>query len=168
VHKLHNSFLFEFDARTPIVPAHLLKILPVSGPPPENPPPKRSPLPLNAFMLHNLAHIELNAIDLAWDTLVRFSPLRAELGEQFFADFVHVADDESRHLGWVLQRMGELGCTYGDMPAHDLLWRDAQVRGGAEVSTHSLCAVGRSLGDGRILWHHASLRPAFEDTKGEG
>jgi uncharacterized ferritin-like protein (DUF455 family) len=84
---------------------------------------------MNAFMLHNLAHIELNAIDLAWDTLVRFSPLRAELGEQFFADFVHVADDESRHLGWVLQRMGELGYAYGDMPAHDLLWRDAHVSG---------------------------------------
>jgi uncharacterized ferritin-like protein (DUF455 family) len=119
-------------------------------------------------MLHNLAHIELNAIDLAWDTLVRFSPLRAELGEQFFADFVHVADDESRHLGWVLQRMGELGYAYGGMPAHDLLWRDAQVRVGAEVSTQSLCAVGQLLGDVRIFRHYASLRPALEDTNGEG
>jgi uncharacterized ferritin-like protein (DUF455 family) len=33
-------------------------------------------VPLNAYMLHNLAHVELNAIDLAWDTVVRFSPLR--------------------------------------------------------------------------------------------
>ncbi|GAQ81095.1 hypothetical protein KFL_000700310, partial [Klebsormidium nitens] len=90
-----------------------------------SPPPTRAPLPLNAYMLHNLAHIELNAIDLAWDTLVRFSPLRAQLGEAFFADFAHVADDESRHLGWVLQRLAELGHAYGDMPAHDLLWRDA-------------------------------------------
>ena len=34
-----------------------------------------SPLPINAHMLHNLAHVELNAIDLAWDTVVRYSHL---------------------------------------------------------------------------------------------
>ncbi|GMP54844.1 hypothetical protein CsSME_00019876 [Camellia sinensis var. sinensis] len=50
----------------------------------------------NAYMLHNLAHVELNAIDLAWDTVVRFSPHSELLGEGFFADFAHVADDEGR------------------------------------------------------------------------
>ena len=43
---------------------------------------KQSPLPVNAHVLHNLAHIELNAIDLAWDTLMRFSHL--PLPRQFF------------------------------------------------------------------------------------
>jgi uncharacterized ferritin-like protein (DUF455 family) len=39
------------------------------------PSPKASPLPLTAHMLHNLAHIELNAVDLAWDTVARYSHL---------------------------------------------------------------------------------------------
>lgn len=60
-------------------------------------------------MLHNLAHVELNAIDLAWDTVVRFSPYIDVLGEGFFADFAHVADDESRHFSWCSQRLAELG-----------------------------------------------------------
>lgn len=59
--------------------------------------------------MHNLAHIELNAIDLAWDTVVRFSYASEELGRQFFADFLHVADDESRHFRWCQQRLNELG-----------------------------------------------------------
>ena len=75
----------------------------------EIPPPKDSGLPLNAYMLHNLAHVELNAIDLAWDTVVRFSPFSEILGEGFFVDFARVADDESRHFSWCSQRLAELG-----------------------------------------------------------
>uniref|UniRef100_A0A2P2KB39 Uncharacterized protein MANES_13G138800 n=1 Tax=Rhizophora mucronata TaxID=61149 RepID=A0A2P2KB39_RHIMU len=92
--------------------------------PKEIPAPKDSGLPLNAYMLHNLAHVELNAIDLAWDTVVRFSSFSDILGEGFFADFAHVADDESRHFAWCAQRLAELGFKYGDMPAHNLLWRE--------------------------------------------
>ncbi|KAK7401931.1 hypothetical protein VNO78_13802 [Psophocarpus tetragonolobus] len=94
--------------------------------PKEIPAPKDSGLPLNAYMLHNLAHVELNAIDLAWDTVVRFSPYSEILGEGFFADFAHVADDESRHFSWCAQRLSELGFKYGDMPAHNLLWRECE------------------------------------------
>ncbi|KAL3509235.1 hypothetical protein ACH5RR_028636 [Cinchona calisaya] len=92
--------------------------------PKDIPSPKHSGLPLNAYMLHNLAHVELNAIDLAWDTVVRFSPHCEHLGKGFFADFAHVADDESRHFLWCLQRLAELGFSYGDMPAHNILWRE--------------------------------------------
>lgn len=94
--------------------------------PKEIPVPKNSGLPLNAYMLHNLAHVELNAIDLAWDTVVRFSPFYDILGEEFFADFAHVADDESRHFAWCSQRLAEIGFNYGDMPAHNLLWRECE------------------------------------------
>ncbi|XWS30020.1 hypothetical protein CRYUN_Cryun24cG0082400 [Craigia yunnanensis] len=94
--------------------------------PKEIPVPKNSGLPLNAYMLHNLAHVELNAIDLAWDTVVRFSPFYEILGEEFFADFTHVADDESRHFVWCSQRLAEIGFNYGDMPAHNLLWRECE------------------------------------------
>ncbi|KAK1412345.1 hypothetical protein QVD17_33519 [Tagetes erecta] len=94
--------------------------------PKEIPAPKNSGLPLNAYMLHNLAHVELNAIDLAWDTVVRFSPYSELLGDRFFADFARVADDESRHFAWCSQRLAELGFSYGDMPAHNVLWRECQ------------------------------------------
>ncbi|KAF8008042.1 hypothetical protein BT93_K1892 [Corymbia citriodora subsp. variegata] len=94
--------------------------------PKDIPPPKESGLSLNAYMLHNLAHVELNAIDLAWDTVVRFSPFLDTLGEGFFADFARVADDESRHFAWCSQRLLELGFRYGDMPAHNLLWRECE------------------------------------------
>lgn len=58
------------------------------------------------------AHIELNAIDLAWDTVARFSSLR--LPPAFYEDFARVADDESRHFAWCAQRLAELGCSYGE------------------------------------------------------
>ncbi|CAL9771200.1 unnamed protein product [Musa acuminata subsp. burmannicoides] len=99
---------------------------PLLVPPKEVPSHKSSGLPLNAYMLHNLAHVELNAIDLAWDTVVRFSHLRDELGDEFFADFARVADDESRHFAWCSQRLNELGFRYGDMPAHNFLWRECE------------------------------------------
>jgi hypothetical protein len=44
---------------------------------------------------------------------------------EFFADFARVADDESRHLGWCMQRLEELGHAYGDMGAHNVLWDGA-------------------------------------------
>ncbi|XP_058753540.1 uncharacterized protein LOC131626723, partial [Vicia villosa] len=108
----------------PSRPARPEKPLLVS--PREVPAPKNSGLPLNAYLLHNLAHVELNAIDLAWDTVVLFSPYSDLLGEGFFADFAHVADDESRHFSWCSQRLAELGFEYGDMPAHNLLWRECE------------------------------------------
>jgi uncharacterized ferritin-like protein (DUF455 family) len=54
------------------------------------------------------------------------SVLRVEEEMQgFYEDFARVADDESRHFGWCVQRLQELGYAYGDMPAHDLLWEGA-------------------------------------------
>ncbi|GLI66629.1 hypothetical protein VaNZ11_010555 [Volvox africanus] len=111
-----------------------------------------SPLGLNGYMLHNLAHIELNAIDLAWDTVVRFSPLG--LPDQFYEDFARVADDESRHLGWCLQRMEELGHCYGDMDAHDLLWqgcRASSVDLGARLAVVPMSQEARGLDAGTRL-----------------
>lgn len=62
------------------------------------PSPKKSGLPLSAYMLHNLAHIELNAIDLAWDTVLCFAESKTpSLPADFYLDFLRVADDESRY-----------------------------------------------------------------------
>lgn len=114
------------NASAPDVPARPLR--PPLVPPKLIPSLKQSTLPLNVYTLHNLAHVELNAIDLAWDTVVRFSTLK--LPEQFYLDFARVADDESRHLRWCLQRLKELGYEYGCMPAHNLLWEGCQASAG--------------------------------------
>lgn len=74
-------------------------------------------------MLHALAHIELNAIDLAWDLIARFG--RPEMPRRFFDDWVSVADEEALHFQLLSRRLDELGAAYGDLPAHDGLWRAA-------------------------------------------
>lgn len=76
-------------------------------------------------LLHALAHIELNAIDLAWDLVARFGG-RADLPRAFFDDWTGVAEEEAKHFLLLSGRLAELGATYGDLPAHDGLWRAAQ------------------------------------------
>lgn len=76
-----------------------------------------------AALLHALAHIELNAIDLAWDLIARFA--REDLPRAFFDDWVAVADEEAMHHGLLSTRLSELGAAYGDFPAHDGLWEAA-------------------------------------------
>eukprot|EP00210_Caulerpa_lentillifera_P004551 g4341.t1 len=121
-----------------------------------------SDLPRSVFTLHNLAHIELNAIDLAWDTLVRFAPLR--LWDDFYIDFAHVADDESRHFCWCEQRMNELGHHYGDQPVHSILWRSAQDSHQDVTARLALVSMGqeaRGLDEGPRL---ASRLLSLKDT----
>jgi uncharacterized ferritin-like protein (DUF455 family) len=74
-------------------------------------------------LLHALAHIELNAIDLAWDLIARFGT--AEMPRAFFDDWVTVADEEALHFQLLSHRLDELGAAYGDLPAHDGLWQAA-------------------------------------------
>jgi uncharacterized ferritin-like protein (DUF455 family) len=75
-------------------------------------------------LLHAVAHIELNAIDLAWDLIGRFGAA-TDWPAEFFDDWVDVADDEARHFTLLEARLGELGAGYGDLPAHDGLWQAA-------------------------------------------
>ncbi|KAF1721024.1 ferritin-like domain-containing protein [Pseudoxanthomonas wuyuanensis] len=71
-----------------------------------------------AAFIHAIAHIELNAIDLAWDAAYRFRGLPAA----FYADWVAVANDESRHFVLLRDRLRQLGYDYGDFDAHNGLW----------------------------------------------
>ena len=73
-------------------------------------------------LLHAVAHIELNAIDLAWDMVARFG---GDMPRGFLDDWVGVADDEARHFGLIADRLADLGAAYGDLPAHDGLWQSA-------------------------------------------
>ena len=74
-------------------------------------------------LLHALAHIELNAVDLAWDIVARFSG--AGLPRGFYSDWVEVAAEEAEHFALLAGRLAALGATYGDLPAHDGMWEAA-------------------------------------------
>lgn len=80
-------------------------------------------------LLHAVAHIELNAIDLAADMIARFtlhSRLAKEDRPDFVSDWSSVCDDEARHFLLLADRLEALGIAYGDHPAHNGLWEAAQ------------------------------------------
>lgn len=74
-------------------------------------------------LLHALAHIELNAVDLAWDAVVRFPD--AGFPRRYVDDWVRVGDEESKHFLLIADRLEDLGSRYGALPAHDGLWQAA-------------------------------------------
>ncbi|MCP1335688.1 ferritin-like domain-containing protein [Futiania mangrovi] len=71
-------------------------------------------------LLHAVAHIELNAIDLAWDMIARFSG--PAMPDAFYADWVRVGAEEARHFRLVAGRLAAYDAVYGDLDAHDGLW----------------------------------------------
>ncbi len=75
-----------------------------------------------AAFVHAIAHIEFNAIDLAWDAVYRFRGLPAG----YYADWVGVANDEARHFMLLRDRLRALGHDYGDFDAHNGLWEMAE------------------------------------------
>ena len=75
-------------------------------------------------MLHALAHIELNAVDLHWDIVARFVDVPMPQG--FLDDWVRAADDEARHFAMISDRLAALGSHYGALPAHAGMWRAAE------------------------------------------
>ncbi|ADE39272.1 ferritin-like domain-containing protein [Candidatus Puniceispirillum marinum] len=75
-------------------------------------------------LIHAIAHIELNAIDLALDMACRFTD--QHLPRDFYHDWLSVADDEARHFLMLNDRLALLDAHYGDLPAHDGLWQAAQ------------------------------------------
>jgi uncharacterized ferritin-like protein (DUF455 family) len=75
-----------------------------------------------AVLLHALAHIEFNAINLALDAVWRFP----SMPQLFYLDWLKVAAEEAHHFSLLSARLAEFGHVYGDFPAHDGLWDMAQ------------------------------------------
>ncbi len=75
-----------------------------------------------AALVHAVAHIEFNAINLALDACCRFPGLPAD----YYVDWIGVAQDEARHFQMLRTRLRELGHDYGDFPAHNGLWEAAE------------------------------------------
>ncbi|MDQ2089043.1 ferritin-like domain-containing protein [Marimonas arenosa] len=75
-------------------------------------------------LLHAVAHIELNAVDLHWDIVARFTDISMPLG--FFDDWVKAADEESKHFNLICDCLEAMGSHYGALPAHAGMWRAAE------------------------------------------
>jgi len=74
-------------------------------------------------LLHAIAHIELNAIDLALDMAGRYAAYG--LPFDFVHDWLSVANDEAKHFMLISERLESLESFYGALPAHDGLWEAA-------------------------------------------
>lgn len=75
-----------------------------------------------AAFFHALAHIEFVAIYLAWDIIYRFRGL----SEDFYRDWLRIADEEAQHFSLIRQHLLTFGVDYGDLPAHRGLWSHAE------------------------------------------
>jgi len=82
--------------------------------------PRRSPFTAagHAALMHSIAHIEFNAINLALDAVWRF----AGMPEAYYRDWLRVAAEEATHFGLLQEHLQTLGSTYGNFTAHDGLW----------------------------------------------
>jgi len=116
-----------------------------------------------AALVHAIAHIEFNAINLALDAIYRFG----HLPEAYYHDWLKVAGEEAYHFSLVNEHLQSLGYQYGDFNAHDGLWEiaeqtkhDALVRmalvprvfeaRGLDV-TPSIIEKFRSIGDNKAV-----------------
>lgn len=79
-----------------------------------------------AAMIHALAHIEFNAINLALDAIWRFSGMPAA----YYEDWLRVAAEEALHFSLLASHLETLGYRYGDLAAHNSLWDMAEKTSG--------------------------------------
>lgn len=93
--------------------------------PPRDVPRRRPGTPEGQIaLLHAVAHIELNAVDLHWDIIARFTHIPMPLG--FYDDWVKAADEESKHFNLLYDCLKSKGSHYGALPAHAFMWRAAE------------------------------------------
>ena len=92
-----------------------------------------------AALVHAVAHIEFNAINLAWDAVYRFRGKP----DEYYRDWASCANDEARHFAMLSARLTEMGHIYGDFDAHDGLWAMAEKT--ADHDTARMALVPRVL-----------------------
>jgi uncharacterized ferritin-like protein (DUF455 family) len=87
-----------------------------------------------AALVHAIAHIEFNAIDLAWDAVYRYRGMP----DAYYWDWASCANDEARHYALLAGRLAELGYAYGDFDAHNGLWEMAVKTAGNDTARMAL------------------------------
>ena len=117
-------------------------------------------------ILHAVAHIELNAVDLHWDIIARFTDTPMPIG--FYDDWVKSADEESKHFNLICDCLDAQGSHYGALGAHAGMWRAAEdtaddVMGRLAVVPMVLEARGLDVTPGMIdLFEKAGDRAAID------
>jgi len=87
-----------------------------------------------AMLVHALAHIEFNAVNLALDALWRF----AGMPDRYYLDWLRVAGEEAQHFNLLANHLQTLGYAYGDFPGHDSLWEMVARTGGDVLARMAL------------------------------
>ena len=120
-------------------------------------------------LLHAVAHIELNAVDLHWDIISRFAHVPMPMG--FYDDWVKAADDEAKHFNLICDCLETMGSHYGALPAHDGMWRAASdtandLQGRLAIVPMVLEARGLDVTPGMIdVFEKAGETAAVESLK---
>jgi hypothetical protein len=109
-------------------------------------------------LLHSLAHIEYNAINLALDAIWRFP----EMPQQYYEDWLKVAKEEAYHFSLIQGRLQSLGFAYGDFPAHNSLWEMVERTADAVIARMAL--VPRTM-EARGLDAVPAIRDRFRQIK---
>ena len=117
-----------------------------------------------AALVHAVAHIEFNAINLAWDAVYRFRGMP----DAYYLDWASVAHDEARHFTILSARLAQLGHAYGDFGAHNGLWEMAVKTAGSCLARMALVprvleARGLDVTPGMITRLHSVRDDATAD-----
>jgi uncharacterized ferritin-like protein (DUF455 family) len=92
-----------------------------------------------AMLVHALAHIEFNAVNLALDALWRF----AGMPDRYYHDWLRVAREEAHHYSLLSAHLESQGFRYGDFTAHASLWEMVEKTKGDVLARMAL--VPRTL-----------------------
>ncbi|MBU3616981.1 ferritin-like domain-containing protein [Polynucleobacter sp. JS-Polo-80-F4] len=111
-----------------------------------------------AGLLHSLAHIEFNAMNLALDAIWRFP----DMPQEYYEDWLKVAKEEAYHFSLVNEHLHTLGFSYGDFPAHNSLWEMVERTTDSVIARMAL--VPRTM-EARGLDAVPSIRDRFKQIK---
>jgi len=109
-------------------------------------------------LLHSLAHIEFNAMNLALDAIWRF----ADMPEQYYEDWLRVAKEEAHHFSLIENHLQSAGVAYGNFPAHNSLWEMVERTSDAVIARMAL--VPRTM-EARGLDAVPAIRDRFKQIK---
>ena len=109
-------------------------------------------------LLHSLAHIEFNAMNLALDAIWRFP----DMPKQYYEDWLQVAKEESYHFTLVNEYIQTFGFKYGDFSAHNSLWEMVERTTDSVIARMAL--VPRTM-EARGLDAVPGIRDRFKQIK---
>jgi uncharacterized ferritin-like protein (DUF455 family) len=109
-------------------------------------------------LLHSLAHIEFNAMNLALDAIWRFPDMPA----QYYVDWLKVAKEEAYHFSLIENHLQSNDVVYGDFPAHNSLWEMVERTTDAVIARMAL--VPRTM-EARGLDAVPAIRDRFKQIK---